>query len=184
MVHEVYLLIASLVIVGFFSLRRIRIGIRELRKYWGKMVVACPENQQTAAVEVSAARAALGATIGAEHVELCSCTRWPKKEDCGQQCLGQIEQDPESHRLWTIASQWYAGKNCAYCKKPIGRMKHFEHQAALLNPDQTMVEWEEVPAEKLPDLLKTAEPVCWGCHVTETFRREHPTWVVERPWKH
>ena len=56
MVHEVYLLIALLVIAGVFSLRRVRIGIRELRKYWGKMVVACPENQQTAAVEVSAGR--------------------------------------------------------------------------------------------------------------------------------
>ncbi len=180
MVHEVYLLIALLVVLGAFSLRRIRIGIRHLKRYWGKMVITCPENQQTAAVEVAKTRAAMAAAIGRSDVELCSCTRWPEKQGCAQECLSQIENDPESHRLWTIASHWYAGKTCVYCKKPIAAVKHLDHQAALLNPDKTTVEWDEVPADKLPQVLEVAAPVCWGCHVTESFRRQHPEWVVER----
>jgi hypothetical protein len=24
-------------------------------------------------------------------------------------------------------------------------------------------------------------PVCWSCHMSETFRRAHPELVVERP---
>ncbi len=184
MVHEVYLLIALLVVLGAFSLRRFRVALKELRRYWGKMVITCPENQEKAAVDVAKSRAALGAMVGQPHLELCSCTRWPEKQDCGQECLSQIQSDPESHRLWTIAAQWYAGKACVYCKKPIGAVHHLDHQGALLNPDQTTVEWDEVPPEKLPDVLKMSEPVCWGCHVTESFRREHPEWVVERSRQH
>ncbi len=184
MVHEVYLLIALLVVLGVFSIRRIRIGLRQLRKYWGKMIVTCPENQQSAAVNVANVRAALGAVVGQPHAELCSCTRWPEKQGCGQECMSQIESDPDNHRLWKIAAQWYAGKTCVYCHRTIGAVTHFDHQGALLNPDKTTVEWDEVPPEKLPDILKISAPVCWGCHVTESFRKQHPEWVIERSRQH
>jgi hypothetical protein len=26
-------------------------------------------------------------------------------------------------------------------------------------------------------------PVCWGCYVAQSFRREHPELVVYRPWR-
>jgi hypothetical protein len=184
MLHEVYLSIAFLVIAGAFSIRRIRLGIKQWGKYQGKMLVTCPENQKTASVKVATMRAAANAMAGRSELGLCACNRWPEKQDCGQQCLCQIENDPESHRLWTIASQWYAGKTCTYCRKPIGAVKHLDHQAALRVKDQTTVEWDDIPAEQLPDVLATADPVCWGCHITESFRREHPQWVAERPWKH
>ncbi len=184
MVREVYLLIALLVIAGAVFLRRARIGFQQLRKYWGKMLVTCPENQETSAVEVAKARAAIYAAIGRSNLELCSCTRWPEKEDCGQECLSQLASDPESHRLWTIANQWFAGKKCVYCGRLIGNVSRLDHYAALRNLDQITVEWDQVPAEKLPEALKVSDAVCWGCHVAETFRREHPDLVVERPWKH
>jgi len=38
-----------------------------------------------------------------------------------------------------------------------------------------------IPAEKLQEVLRTDWPVCWNCHVAETFRREHPELVVNRP---
>jgi hypothetical protein len=32
----------------------------------------------------------------------------------------------------------------------------------------------------LLDVFSTHRPVCWNCHVTETFRRLHPELVVDR----
>jgi hypothetical protein len=184
MVHEVYLLIAFLVVAGALAIRRLHLGITQWNRYRGKMLVTCPENHKTAAVEVAAVSAAAALMIGRPEVELCSCNRWPEKQDCAQERLSQIAGDPESHRLWTIAAQWYAGKTCAFCRRPIGAVQHLDHQAALRLLDKTTVEWDEVTAEKLPEVLAAADPVCWGCHITETFRRNHPEWIVERPWTH
>jgi len=184
MAREVYLLIALLVIAGAFLIRRFRIGIQQLRSYWGKMLVTCPETHETAAVEVGKAEAAMSAMLGRRHLELSSCTRWPEKEDCGQECLSQIEQDSESRRWWTVASRWFAGKKCVYCGQVIGVPHHFDHQGALRAPDRTTTEWNQVPPEQLPEVLSQSDPVCWSCHVAETFRRMHPQLVVERPRQH
>ena len=181
MVREVYLLIALVVVAGAFLIRRFRIGFHQVRKYWGKMLVTCPETHETAAVDVGKGEAAMSAMLGHPHVELSSCTRWPEKEDCGQECLSQIEQDSESHRWWTVASRWFVGKKCVYCGQVIGVPHHFDHQGALRTADRTTTEWNQVPPEKLPEVLSHSDPVCWNCHVVETFRRLRPQLVVERP---
>lgn len=49
--------------------------------------------------------------------------------------------------------------------------------------DSETVEWNEIPAEKLPGVLSTYRPVCWSCHITETFIKQHPDLVVYRPWE-
>ena len=43
-------------------------------------------------------------------------------------------------------------------------------------------EWAEVPANRMADSLNTNQPVCWNCHVAETFRRAYPGMVTDRPW--
>ena len=42
------------------------------------------------------------------------------------------------------------------------------------------MEWAQVTPENLPAILAVYRPVCWTCHVTDTFRREHPELVVDR----
>jgi hypothetical protein len=39
----------------------------------------------------------------------------------------------------------------------------------------------EIPAEELQEVLGTHWPVCWNCHTAQTFRRERPELVVDRP---
>lgn len=56
-----------------------------------------------------------------------------------------------------------------------------ERKPALMSPERRTVEWHEVPAETLPEVLSTYRPVCWSCHIAESFRREHPELVIERP---
>jgi len=113
-------------------------------------------------------------------LRLSECSRWPERENCGQDCLRQVEADPESCLVWNIVSKWYANKNCVFCHKPIGTLRHLDHSPALLGPDYKTIEWNQLRPEELPNVFARFQPVCWNCHVTETFRRLHPELVVVR----
>ncbi len=181
MATETYLLIALAGVAGAYLLRRFQIATREYWKLAGKMIVTCPETHKSEAVEIANGRAAAAAMAGRRHVELKTCSRWPERHDCDQDCLGQLESDPQSHWVWNIAADWYAGKNCVYCKKPIHDLNRFDHRPALLNPEGKTIEWDEIPAQDLPGMLTSCQPVCWNCCIVQDFRREHPELVVERP---
>jgi len=114
---------------------------------------------------------------------LQECSRWPEREDCGQECLKQIEADPQNCRVWNIVDKWYDGKKCVFCRKPIGPLHHLDHVPALLGPDFKTCEWKDVAPEDLPRVCSTHHPVCWNCHVAETFRRVHPNLVTDRAFE-
>ena len=80
-------------------------------------------------------------------------------------------------------TRWYEGKSCVYCGKPLGEVDWIEHKPCLMSPDRRTVEWKDIPAETIPGVLETHQPVCWNCHIAETFRREHPELVVDRDWR-
>jgi hypothetical protein len=93
-------------------------------KYRGKRLVTCPETQKPAAVHVNAGKAARGALEGKHvRIDLNQCSCWPEREHCGQECLSQIENDPQGCSVWGIAQQWYRGRACAYCRRPIEKIK-------------------------------------------------------------
>ena len=165
--------------VGLFVFRAIP-GVRAYFTYRGKRVVTCPETKQTVAVDVNATEAAAGAFLSEPTLRLSTCTRWPEREDCGQDCLKQIEADPANCLVWNIVAKWYEGKSCVFCGKPIGPLHHLDHVPALLEPSFKTVEWKQVSPEQLPKVFTTCQPVCWNCHVTESFRRIHPELVTER----
>ncbi len=155
----------------------------EFRKYEGKMLVTCPETGKPAAVRIGVGRAVWAALRGRRQVELSACSRWPERADCDQDCLCEIEANPEAHKAWTVASKWFAGKNCAYCGKAIEPVKHLDRMPALVNLDKKTFEWDEIPSEELPAAFEACKPVCWSCLIAETFVREHPDLVTYRPWK-
>lgn len=179
MQNEIYLLVAVAVVGIGYVIRE----VFEYRKYGGKMLVTCPETGRPAAVRVDTWRAILAALIGRRRVELCECSRWPERQDCPQDCLCEIQANPEAHRVWSVASHWYEGKNCAFCGKVIEPVKHLDRRPALLNLEQKTFEWDDIPAQDLPDALGTCQPVCWSCHIAQTFVREHPDLVTYRPGK-
>jgi len=157
---------------------------RSFRQYFrvrGDRVVACPENDQTVAVRVDAAHAALTAAGGHERLRLESCTRWPEKAGCGQQCLAQIEAQPTDCLVRTKVHRWYADKTCACCGAALGQVDWTEHKPALRAPDGTTLEWSRVPPEQLYQVMASHAAVCWDCHVAETFRRVRPDLVIDKP---
>ena len=168
--------------VGLFIFRALP-GVRAYFDYRGKRLITCPETHTAEAVDVDAREAALGAFLSEPTLHLKQCSRWPERQNCGQDCLSQIEADPENCLVWNIVGQWYEGKKCALCHKPIGPLHHLDHAPALRSPDGATMEWTNIHPEQLPAVFATHKPVCWNCHVTETFRRLHPELVVEREYE-
>ena len=148
--------------------------------YRGKRLITCPETRKTAAVDVAARKAAASTFVGEPKLRLDQCSRWPERQHCGQDCLQQIEADPDNCLVWNIVSNWYEGQSCALCHKHLGRLEHFDHAPALMDPDHKTTEWDQLRPEQLPEIFATYQPMCWNCHVAETFRRMHPELLVDR----
>jgi hypothetical protein len=165
--------------VGLFVFRAIP-ALRAYFDYRGKRLITCPENHTPQAVDVAVGEAAMGAFLSEPTLRLKQCSRWPERQGCGEECLRQIEADPENCLVWNVVSKWYEGKECAFCHKAFGVLHHTDHAPALIGAEGTTLDWKDVPPEQLPKVFSTHKPVCWNCHVTETFRRLHPELVVER----
>jgi hypothetical protein len=178
------LIIALVALAAAYLIHRLVTGGREIRKFSGKMLVTCPETHETAAVKVATGRAALAAMAGKQHVELSQCSRWPERGPCDEPCLEQLMADPEGHSVWALVSKWYQGRVCAYCGRPISELSHLDHSPGLVSFDGKVIEWDQLRPETLPEQLASARPVCWNCTIMESFRKEHPELVIERPWKH
>jgi len=140
----------------------------------GKRLVTCPENSETAAVSVDAFHAAFS------DLRLRSCSRWPERQDCDQRCLRQIEASPTTCLVSRIVNDWYEGKSCVLCARPIGTIVWHERPPAVLAPDGAAFEWSELAPETLPRVFATCRPLCWNCYLAESFRREFPALPVDR----
>jgi hypothetical protein len=178
----VQLLVGVAVLVGLGALalfgRRL---VAAWLRYRGTRIVVCPENREMVAVAVDATHAAFTAGPGRPDLRLSSCTRWPEKRSCGQECLGQIESAPEACLLRSILTDWYQGQSCAFCGRAFGAVSWHDHKPALLAKDGTIVDWAGFPPEQVVDVLAEHRPVCWDCAVAEGFRRAHPELVTDRP---
>ncbi len=165
-----------------FLLVRAAVGLYFYFHFRGTRLVTCPETKRAAAVEIDAAHIGLTSALGmSPRLRLEDCSRWQVRERCDEPCLNQIQNAPEECLVRRIVTLWYEGKRCAFCAKPIQQTDGLGHQPALMDPNGRTVQWHEVPPEQLPEVLASFRPVCWNCHVTETFRRDHPEMVVERP---
>jgi hypothetical protein len=162
-----------------------RRALAAFRRYRGKRVVVCPETGKYVAVEVDSVHAA--ATAGEEEgpeLRLRSCARWPERADCDQDCVRQIEAAPEGCAVRAMLTDFYAGRSCALCGREIGEIHWHDHKPALLRPeDRRTFEWRDIAPEALPGVLAAHLPVCWNCHIAESFRLEHPELVLDRESK-
>lgn len=174
------IIIAVLVVSAGLFLVRFIPSLKAYFTYRGKRLITCPETHKPEAVAVDAREAGLGVFFSEPTVRLKECSRWPERQNCGQDCLQQIEADPQNCLVWNIVSKWYEGKKCVFCHKLIGPLHHIDHAPALLGPDFKTCEWKYMRPEELPHIFDTYQPVCWNCHVTETFRRLHPELVTDR----
>ena len=59
---------------------------------------------------------------------------------------------------------WYQGKACSCCERGFGVIRWHEHKPALISPDHKLLQWKDVLAEEMSQVLATHEPVCGTCN--------------------
>jgi hypothetical protein len=161
----------------------IRWLVRSFSKYRGSRIVTCPETKKPAIVEIDSLHASLTSTVGLPDIRLEECSRWPIKEQCGQECLIDLDVAPERCLVSGVLMRWYRDKNCVYCRKAFTEVHWLDHRPALLSPARKLMGWDEVNVDHLSEVLETHSPVCWDCYIAQTFRMDHPDLVVVRPWR-
>ena len=78
--------------------------------------------------------------------------------------------------------QFFEGKACAACSRPIPPVHAFERRPGLLNATtHEAIPWDDIPAANLSTTLESHMPICSTCVISETFRRQHSELVVDRP---
>jgi hypothetical protein len=66
--------------------------VRTYRRHLEPRIVRCPENGRTASIELDAPYATMTqASTGLPMLRVKRCSRWPRHQDCDQECLSQIE---------------------------------------------------------------------------------------------
>ena len=155
------------------------VALRAYVKYRGVRVVTCPETRQPAAVKVDVGHAAVSAAWDRTDLKLSDCSRWPERGECAQPCLKQIATAPEDCLLRNILAQWFAGKTCACCDKPVV-LTAVGQQPGLRDREGRTYDFAAIPAEKLIADLDQYSPVCFDCHIAEQFRREYPQLVTDK----
>ena len=172
--------IAASVVLVVVAVTIVRYAVAYARLQ-GKRVLTCPETGARVGVDLDVNHAVAGSLFGGKpDLRLQDCTRWPDRASCDQACLHQLEGAPESCQLQTMLSDWYRGKKCSFCRTPFGEINWTDHRPALLARDLRTIEWKDVQPEMVDLVLETHTPVCWNCHIAETFRREHPELVTDR----
>lgn len=172
------LLLIGLLVMVYPALRA---AARTYFRFRGTRVITCPQTGRPAAVEVDSRLAARTASLSRPFLQLEQCSRWPERQDCGQWCLPQIESAPEDCLVRAMLIKWYEGAPCAFCGRAISPIHWADHKPALLTPARITVGWDVVAPEDLPEALETHLPVCWDCHIAESFRVRFPDLVLDDP---
>jgi hypothetical protein len=150
-------------------------------RFRGTRVITCPETGRPEAVRIDALHAAETSAFGDRDLRLSSCSRWPVRQDCGQECLAQVENRPGDCLVRRMLASYYEGKSCAFCRKPLDFTHVLEHKPGFLALDGTSIVWKDVPPQRLPEIFATHRPICWNCHVAATFRRQYPDLDIDAP---
>ena len=178
---EAYLIVVTLIAsASYFGVKWL---VRAYSWYRGTKIVICPETGRPAIVEIDALHASLTSTVGLPDIRLENCWRWPLNEQCGQECLTNLDVEPGQCLVSGVLMRWYRGKTCVYCGKPFEELQWIDHKPALQSPQGTLVRWIGVSVENLSTVLETHLPVCWDCYIAQSFRIDHPDLVVYRPWQ-
>jgi hypothetical protein len=170
-----------IVLIATASSFGIRWLVRAFSQYRGTKIVTCPDTGRPAVVEVDAPHASMTSTLGLPDIRLENCSRWPLNEQCGQECLTDLDVVPGQCLVSGVLMRWYRAKTCVYCGKPFEELHWTDHKPALQSPEGMLVRWNGVSVENISMVLETHLAVCWNCYIAQSFRLNHPEMVVYRP---
>lgn len=169
---------AGLFLAAAAAIVVVYVAVRLARSYFrmrGARVVTCPENHEKAEVQLDARHAALG-----HSDRLSACSRWPERQGCGQECLAEVGQAGDACLIRNILARWYEGKSCACCGAAFGEIDWATRKPGLALPGAEALDWSQVHADRLDEVLATHRPVCFACAVANTFASRHPELIIDR----
>src|SRR5215813_10978467 len=120
-----YLFVLAIIFAAIYFV--VAFFVRSSRRFSGERVIICPETGKQAMVEVDAQHAALSSLVGQTDLRLEHCSRWPIKQDCGQDCLLQLDVAPDECLVRSVLEKWYRAKACAFCKRPFESIQMIDH---------------------------------------------------------
>ena len=157
----------AVLIMGVLLFCSLRTGA-VLMTYRGIRVITCPGTGQSAAVELVAWGSAIRSVLWKPVLRIHTCSGWPERRNCDQSCVRQIAAAPADSLISNILARWYQDRSCVCCGTPLRQIHAGRHEPGLLSPERRMIEWQEIPPQKVPEVLATAGPVCRNCVVAET----------------
>jgi hypothetical protein len=93
----------------------------------------------------------------------------------------RAKSNPHDAATTAHLKQFFGGKECAACGRPIAPVHAGELHPGLLNTNtHEAIAWEDIPAADLSTTLASHATICASCVTVETFRREYPDRVVDR----
>ena len=173
------LFMLPLFLIGAFLVTGLPVAL-SLQNYYanrGHQPVVCPDSKQPADVTVDRKFAFWAALRGQEHSRVESCSRWPEKGDCGQECLAQVDASPEN--VERLLTKWYEGKSCAICTRSLSPADWRRSRISGLDPTNKLIELREITLERLPAALESLRPLCWNCHQEERVRQAVPARIFK-----
>jgi hypothetical protein len=149
-------------------------------KYRGDRVITCPENRRPAGVRLDARHAAATELLNSTQLRLSTCTRWPEKAGCAQGCVPQIQESPDGCLVRLILARWYHGKSCAVCGREFGEIDWAGAKPGLFTPEGISLESREISADRISEVLESALPLCFACHMANRLVHEHADLAIDR----
>src|SRR5678815_636584 len=99
-----FIVIVLIATALYFGIRWL---VRAYSQYRGVKVITCPETERPAQVEVDARHALLTSIVGRPDIRLENCSRWPIKEQCGQECLTNLDVASSECVVSGVLMRWY-----------------------------------------------------------------------------
>lgn len=88
---------------------------------------------------------------------------------------------PHDQATNQLLKQFFDGKACAICERPIPVIQRTGLKPGLYHPaTHDTYTWDEIPNDNLTSTLETHLPLCSGCLVAESFRHRFPDLVLDR----
>jgi hypothetical protein len=106
---EIYLIVMLLTLASIYYV--LPLALTTFRRYRGERIVNCPETRTPCAVQVDARHAAITTVLSDIELRMRSCSRWPDRKGCGQECMLQIQIAPFDSSFKDSFARWYAGRN-------------------------------------------------------------------------
>ena len=129
--------------------------------YRRRRALVCPETKDKVDVEVDARHAWKTTLQGRPHLRLRTCSRWPERYPCDEDCLAQVKATPDLLEL--VLAKWHQGRCCALCAKPLVKNDWQGGRVGLLHRG-ALLELRDLRLEDIFFVLEGCTALCWQCH--------------------